>query len=87
MTEIKTRTRPKNRLSGECHRIGEGGFTLFLHVHRAPLPDKSGLGPVASIALSSKTKTGTAFHDLLRSLTAVINRELQVQAIRPGEGT
>jgi len=86
VSDHKTRKRPPNRLTGECHRISEEGLTVFLHIGRAPLPDRSGLGPVQSIALSSKTKTGTTFHNLLHKLTAAINRELQVQSIKPGEG-
>jgi hypothetical protein len=82
-----TRKRPPNRLAGEVHKIKEEGLTVFLGIYRAPLPDRSGLGPVVNVVMKSRAKiVGTTFHNILDKLTSRLNQELQIQAVKPGEG-
>lgn len=71
------------RLDTVCHKItgsdGYGVATLYLHVAR------DAAGRVAEVTLTPKTRSGTAFEDLLRSASDVLNEELAA-APRPTTG-
>lgn len=75
-----SRKRPKNRLVTRTLRIKVREMpAVYLHIEREVR--KSGLGPVEQIWMTSGSKSGTDFEEILHRLSRRINLHHQIKEV------